>query len=174
MKQTHVMLDLETMSTEPNAASVAIGAVAFNEDGDIHGHFYASVTLESSMSVGGHVSASTIEWWMKQSNDAREVFLAEDRIHISEALLHFRDWFIQNKGVYLWGNGAAFDNVVLRSAYTACDHVAPWEFWNDRCYRTVKAMHPHIKAERVGTHHNALDDARTQMYHLLEIWEVKE
>jgi len=167
----HVMVDLETMSTEPNAAIVAIGAVAFTEEGEIRQKFYVPVSLESSMSVGGHVSASTIEWWMKQSDEARSVFVPENRIHISESLLQFRDWFIHNHGLYLWGNGAAFDNVVLRSAYNACDISAPWEFWNDRCYRTVKAMRPEIEQDRFGTHHNALDDAFTQASHLIKIWK---
>jgi inhibitor of KinA sporulation pathway (predicted exonuclease) len=45
---------------------------------------------------------------------------------------------------------------------------APWKFYNDRCYRTLKAMYPHIKMpKRTGTHHNALDDAISQVNHLI-------
>jgi exodeoxyribonuclease VIII len=47
-----------------------------------------------------------------------------------------------------------------------------WEFWKDKCYRTVKGMYPDVKMERSGTHHNALDDAFYQTLHLIAINEV--
>jgi exodeoxyribonuclease VIII len=43
----------------------------------------------------------------------------------------------------------------------------PWRHWNDRCYRTVKSLYPDVKLERVGTHHNAVDDAESQARHLI-------
>ena len=72
---------------------------------------------------------------------------------------------------HIWGNGAAFDNVVLASAFRATGMQVPWAFWNDRCYRTVKSLFSNVKLKRSGTHHNALDDAVTQAKHLLEIAE---
>lgn len=46
---------------------------------------------------------------------------------------------------------------------------AGWEFWNNRCFRTLKGMAPHIKTERQGTYHNALDDAKTQALHAIKV-----
>lgn len=69
----------------------------------------------------------------------------------------------------LWGNGSDFDNVILASAYRSCNLEVPWKFWNNRCYRTVKALRPDIKIHRSGTYHNALDDAVSQAEHLMRM-----
>lgn len=73
----------------------------------------------------------------------------------------------------VWGNGAAFDNVILRRAYERTSREsmkAPWPHWNDRCYRTIKGLYGHqVKIERTGTHHHALDDAASQARHLIRM-----
>lgn len=71
--------------------------------------------------------------------------------------------------VRIWGNGADFDNVILASVYKRIGMEQPWLYRNNRCYRTLKALHPEIPIERVGTHHNAVDDAESQARHLLAI-----
>jgi exodeoxyribonuclease VIII len=70
----------------------------------------------------------------------------------------------------LWGNGAVFDNTILGNAYFITGRKPPWNPWDDRCYRTVKALFKWIPAdERQGTYHNALDDAMHQTKHLIKI-----
>lgn len=69
--------------------------------------------------------------------------------------------------IRVWGNGAAFDNVILASAYRRVTAGTPWQYWNDRCYRTVKALHPDVPMQRTGDHHNALDDAISQAHQLI-------
>ena len=165
----HVMLDLETMGTGSNAAIVAIGAVEFDLNTLTIGEsFYRKVDLQSSVESGGAIDASTVLWWMKQSDEVRRA-LYEDTEDCMVTLQAFLDWMIDHEAVYVWGNGAGFDNVILREAYKRLDVIEPWLFYNDRCYRTIKALRPDIKMERVGTHHSAIDDARSQALHLLEI-----
>ena len=68
----HIMLDLETMGTGPNAAITAIGAVKFDPDkGEIVETFYFKVNLESSVKQGGVIDASTVIWWLGQNEEAR-------------------------------------------------------------------------------------------------------
>ena len=69
----------------------------------------------------------------------------------------------------VWGNGASFDNVILSESYYRAAILRPWPFWKDRCYRTIKTIYPDVELVRSGTHHNALDDARTQAEHLIAI-----
>lgn len=169
-----VMLDLETMGTGPSAAIVAIGAVAFSleAEGCMGDTFYRTVDLDSAVRCGGQIDAGTVTWWMKQSDQARAA-LAVNPVHITQALSEFAEWVTFRKragSVKLWGNGAAFDNVILASAYRNAGLSVPWEHWDDRCYRTIKALHPSLKMQRTGTHHNALDDAVSQARHLLAIW----
>jgi exodeoxyribonuclease VIII len=172
-----IMLDLETMGTGPSAAIIAIGAVAFDlEAGTLGERFYEVVDLASSVAQGGVMDAATVLWWLGQSEEARDALRAPG-MPLPDALLQFSRWMGLNanlKEVRIWGNGAAFDNVVLASAYDRAGIVRPWAFWNDRCYRTVKALHPEVKMNRAGTHHHALDDAQDQARHLIQMLRAAE
>jgi len=111
-------------------------------------------------------------WWLKQSDPARQALTGGTGVHLQVALLDFDNW-CTNQGAWdklqVWGNGAAFDNVILRGAYQRAGLAAPWRWFNDRCYRTLKSLHRGIELERTGTHHNALDDAESQARHLMRI-----
>jgi exodeoxyribonuclease VIII len=165
-----VMLDLETMGNGPDAAIVAIGAVEFDlKSGEIGERFYAVIDLESSVEFGGVMDAETVLWWLKQTEAARAEF-SRGGAPIADVLCDFARWLHRRgEDVHLWGNGANFDNVILASAYRRMNMGPPWEYWNDRCYRTMKGMVPDIRRERLGTKHNAADDAETQARHLIRI-----
>jgi len=171
----HIMIDLETMGTRPNAPIIAIGAVAFNAMGLTDQTFYRVVSLHSAVRSGAVIDPSTVLWWMEQGDAARDALT--DKQHeagsIDDALRDFMQ-FVCSYGDSLrgvWGNGATFDNVLMHESGKRCG-VPMWEFWKDKCYRTVKGMYPDVKLERAGTHHNALDDARSQALHLIAINEV--
>ena len=171
-----VMLDLETMNNGPEAAIVAIGAVEFDaQTREIGEHFYAVVDLASAVENGGVMDASTVLWWMKRSDAARAPF-AQRGEAIDKVLQNFSDWMgnrAKKGDVRVWGNGAGFDNVILASAYRRNGTEQPWAFWNDRCYRTMKGLYPAVKMQRSGTHHNALDDAKSQARHLIDILSMQ-
>jgi hypothetical protein len=160
----NIMLDLETMGRGPNAAITAVGAVYFDpETGKLGETFYRTVDLESSVKAGGVVDAATVLWWIRQSTAAQAMYATAGE-HISTVLIQFAEFCERGDDASpnVWGNGASFDNVILRSAYDRAGIACPWEFWSDRCYRTMRAMLPQVDAERSGTYHNALDDATTQ------------
>ena len=167
------MLDLETMGNGPDAAIVAIGAVEFDiQTRTMDRQFYAVVSLESAVAAGGIMDPATVIWWLQQSDDARKLFKEKGQT-ISAALTDFAAWLAQTGQVddlKIWGNGAAFDNVILSSAYRRSGIPLPWQFRNDRCYRTIKGLYKHVKMQRQGTHHNALDDAISQAQHLIDIF----
>lgn len=163
----NVMLDLETMGTGPSSAIVAIGAVRFDPvAGKLGDEFYRVVDLQSAVDDGGVIDPSTVLWWMKQSDEARREF---ERVGfpIRNALLDFA-MFIQPDDK-VWGNGASFDNVILRSAYEHAGQPCPWKWYNDRCYRTVKSTSD-LKIVNSGVKHNALSDSIAQANHLIEIY----
>jgi exodeoxyribonuclease VIII len=172
----HLMIDLETMGKRPNAPIIAIGAVLFDRSG-VTSEFYQVVDLQSSVDAGAVIDASTVLWWMGQSDAARGEFGKEGSVSLQVALAEFRAYMndvISFRGLLdgVWGNGAAFDNVITREAYRNCGLEAPWPFWLDRCYRTVKHMYPHVAMHRAGELHNAVDDARSQAQHLIAIDEA--
>jgi len=167
--KTQVMLDLETLGNKPGAVIVAIGAVKFNGD-EILSSFYERVDAESCVKAGLTLDTSTVMWWLKQSDEARAE-IVKPGMPLTEALTMFTAW-IGDPNLEVWGNGAAFDNVILAGAYDALGMERPWYFWNDRCYRTMKSLHPEIPMERDGVHHNALDDAISQARHLMAIFSA--
>lgn len=173
---THIMIDLETMGTEPNAAIIALGAVVMDfKNQKIGACYYNTIDLASSVKAGGTMNPSTVLWWMQQSEEARKIF-SFPGLPLETALICFSMWVkeqSENSSVCIWGYGASFDNVVLRSAYSYCGLPCPWGFRSDRCYRTEAAIHPDILPVDVGIAHNALDDATAQAYHLMKILGTK-
>lgn len=171
----HMMLDLETMSTEPNAAIVAIGAVMFDARGttpekQIGPSFYAAISLASNERFGRHISASTVTWWLKQEPQAR-LEVANANLDLREALMMLQSWCGTqcDQGVLkVWGNGSDFDNVILNSAYKEQRLLAPWKYSHNRCYRTMRACLPKVDVPFAGVYHNALDDAINQARYLIQ------
>ena len=165
MANKRVMLDLETLSTKSNACILSIGACFFNEE-TIGAEFYQPVwVLGQNTKYGRHVSTETVEWWSKQSEEARKVF-HEPAVDLQQALLSFRKWVYENadgEKIEMWGNGADFDCVILGNAYEAVGVEKPWSYGLNRCYRTLKnvvKLRPGFGIpERQGIHHNALADA---------------
>jgi hypothetical protein len=174
MPNKHVMVDLETMGLQPNAAIVSIGAVHFDKT-EILSTFYTPISLKSCLEHGLTQNQSTIDWWMKQSVEARMAWQTEDAPSLLDALSHYTSWLRKigtDKEIGPWGNGSDFDNVLMVSAHRALDVDPHWQFWNHRCFRTMKAMFPVANFPRVGTHHNALDDAKHQALHLQRILQI--
>lgn len=161
----HIMLDLETMGTSGKAAIISIGAVYFSKDG-IENEFSRTIDLQSCVGIGLEISISTIEWWMKQSEEARKALFV-GRVPLREALDSFSEFCYSSSAV--WGNGSDFDNVILTSAYKAIGKEIPWKYYNNRCFRTLKNLYPEIQTpERVGAH-NSLEDAKFQATHAIAI-----
>lgn len=169
-----VMLDLETLGTAPGSAILSVGAVALDpETGELGPQFHEKVKLASATAAGLTVDADTIVWWMGQSEEARRaVFFDPQTLPLYDVLQMFSNWLsrLDQDEVRVWGNGAAFDNVLLREAYAKLGLPAPWKHWNDRCYRTLKNLRPDVKLTRLGTHHDALDDAVSQARHACQIF----
>lgn len=159
-----VMVDLETLDTAPTAVVLSIGAVEFDENGPLPGReFYRVLDLTLQKMRNRTVSQSTLDWWDRQSPAARTVLDTTERTASETALQEFTAWY-GNAGA-LWGNGANFDNVILRSLYDTFGLPAPWRYWEDRCHRTlISVVHRAAKMRppRAQVAHHALEDARQQ------------
>jgi len=173
-----VMVDLETLDNVASAAIVSIGAVECDlTTGELGDKFYKIIDLDNQR---GTVSTSTITWWMDQSEQAKDVFTAQGKVNIKDAILSFSKWIhslkASNQHIRLWGNGASFDNAILRQTFRTYNCEFPTEFWNDRDMRTIVGFYPKQLQEtwrrnnlRKGTHHNALDDAIHQVRYCSDI-----
>lgn len=165
----HVSLDLETASTEPDAAIVQIGAASRNSSGAAF-LFNSYISLYDCERQGLHISKETMEWWDKQDPAVRKrVFGGEQSI--KEAIEKFIAWCTQLAGgnldrIVLWGNGCNFDNVILKNAVEIYQSW-PFHYRNDHHLRTLMALIPPEVQERMHNQtldkgfkpHDALDDA---------------
>ncbi|EJE5400891.1 3'-5' exoribonuclease, partial [Shigella flexneri] len=107
-----------------------------------------------------------------------------------DALLQLREFIDENSGeffVQVWGNGANFDNTILRRSYERqgipCRSYerqgipCPWRYYNDRDVRTIVELGKAIDFDArtaipfEGERHNALDDARYQAKYVSAIWQ---
>ena len=186
MNLSHLMYDLETLSTAPDACIVQIGAVRFDPwgkwsgsaigelcDPAYHtrpglglistpkGEFRRNITLTTASS--GTIDAGTVLWWMQQSADAqRRVFEDEDRHNLDQALLHFTFWiYDQGEPEHVWADSQ--DHIWLANAYKRCGMQYPFAYNQGRDFRTLRKLAPEIEEPIfVGVQHDALDDAHHQ------------
>lgn len=168
-----VMVDLETLGRRAGCAVLSIGAVEFGPGG-LGREFYTVINRPSQRELGLFEDESTLKWWATQSEDAcRVLFEAEQNqaVTLSAALGAFTNFLVPIglKRVKVWGCGSDFDNAILTNLYAAVKADPPWDFWNNRCYRTLKSLIPSEKPRREGTYHNALDDAKTQALHAIQL-----
>jgi len=159
MKFPHVMLDLETMSSDPTAAVIQIGAVPFSLE-DIGPGFKTTIDLEDSMRYGT-VSGPTIKWWMEQADAARKSVMSGTRT-LRQGLQDFGDWMrgLEGGGHKVWAH-ATFDHPILLNAYSKSNLIRPFHYRQCRDLRTLEEFWGGgIEwPSRKNVHHDALDDA---------------
>lgn len=176
----HVMIDLETLGTQPGSVILSIGAVLFDQKKPISTclgeELYVVVNRKSCEDAGLTISQDTLDWWKKQSPEARKVLSeAESGGDALKTALVALAKFIP-AGAKIWSNGANFDQPLLDVAYNKVGVNLPWKYWNSRCYRTVLSLCKEEKQFRPPTvlAHNALEDAKWQARHMVNVAQLEE
>lgn len=174
MGKKHLMFDIETLATVPNAIVLSVGAVLFTKEGIVD-KFYVNLSMKEQLDKGRAISESTFYWWMQQSQEASAA-LAKDVFAVRAGLGQLWHWMnhtcqIDMKHVKVWGNGATFDNVIMRDILKQYGYSEEymWRFWNDRCFRTYVAEN-NIEKVQPDVAHHALADARAQAMTLIRYW----
>jgi hypothetical protein len=176
-ENNRIMVDIETLGTDPFCPILSIGAcnfdpmVADTEDPVDHDStFYVAITLESNLAAGLKPSADTINWWMTETSDAaRQVFNDPRAVSLAMGLDMFTDW-INSRPELIYANPPRFDMGIIQAAYKALGKEIPWSWRKERCYRTICYLAPDVVTPRLTVHHNALDDAKYQAYHLTAVY----
>lgn len=170
----NIMLDIETMGTSTSATIMSIGACYFDPlTGKIGETFHEQIDI----STNGKIDASTVIWWMKQDDDARSKFYQNGKADDINIVLAKFSKFVK-KGSKVWGNGIAFDNVIIGNAYSTLGMVVPWAFYNDRDVRTIVDLGQTIGIDPKrdfpfeGVKHDALADAIHQAKYVSAIYQA--
>lgn len=176
--KAQVAIDLETLGTKADSVILSIGAVAICEQTGDRRKFYGACSVASQPERTQ--SPSTLAWWSQQSAAAREAFdfaHGPDCPSLTDTLQRLTAWIGQigeTHDVYVWGNGANFDLAMLEHAYKGLSDFVPWNFRHTRDMRTLYDITLRFGLDirgnvaRVGTHHNALDDAEFQANVIIE------
>ncbi len=198
-QHTDIMLDLETLATGQNAAIVSIGAVAFMADESAQFNALFSSTPEQLENAGlgfhrrinlaqsnpekrGVIDPATVEWWLKQSDEARASLVVNPRETLGQALIEFSTWIEENfakpKKIRLWSNGPTFDERLIREAFDRYGFDFPLSFRGSRCCRTMielaelygfdRSQFKELSSDILK--HNALHDAVFQARGVMLQW----
>ncbi|MGH1373577.1 MAG: 3'-5' exonuclease [Cellvibrionaceae bacterium] len=175
-KTANLMCDIETLSTEPNALILTIGACSFSFDDPNHEPlvFSAHIDQTSSEAAGLHISQATLDWWESQSDAAKAALNSSTKHPLDAVLEQFTKFCVAvraqspTKKLNWWGNDPTFDAVILESAYKAVGQTAPWAFWETKSCRTMDLIGEEYgfrkkrDLPRTGVHHSAVDDSLYQ------------
>lgn len=167
-----VMADIETLGKGPGGIVLSVGAVYFGPTG-LGAEFSSVISVyDQKENYGLAEDPDTLAWWERQSKEARAVLRKANALRAPRLrpVLVKLGAYLATPKVRVWGCGASFDNAIVAHLYRVAGLKAPWAFWNDRCFRTLRALSdPALQPERSGTHHDALDDAKHQARHAVAI-----
>jgi hypothetical protein len=165
-----IMVDLETLSTSPNAVVLTIAGIRFNFSRDYRSvqspynmdFFYCRVDPDSQ--PNRHIDEETVAWWANQEEDVKiEAFSPEDRLSLEDAMTAFNYWAAG--GDRYWANGAAFDFPILDTCNAQLGFASPWKYWQALDARTVYKLCPVHYSPKQFKHH-ALYDCLNQIQKL--------
>lgn len=183
-KFKHVMIDTETLGRTPGSVVRSVAAVEFDpQTGETGRQKVWKIDLTDSIRYGFKVEASTLKWWMMQSDEARREFVEGAETPLEDFLEDFMQFIAatdEGNDFTLWCLQLDFDVAMLRSMYSwynlnvyRCDEeVLPWDF------RKVRDVRPYMDAldsagllpPKVADRHTPLADCLAQIncVHLVE------
>ena len=173
----HVMIDTETLGRTPGSVIRSVAAVEFDpETGETGRQKVWKIDLTDSIRYGFKVEASTLKWWLVQSEEARRDFVNGPETLLQDFMEDFVDFLaLVNDGddFTLWCLQLDFDVALLRSYYSwynlnvhGCDErVLPWNF------RKVRDVRPYMDAlsaaellpPKVADRHTPMGDCLAQV-----------
>ena len=125
----HLMIDLETLATSPNAAILTIGACRFDpHTTDIESTYYERIILETQESYGRVINEDTLGWWSQQDKQIQEDAFGEgdDRIDLKDAMKKSYTFGLGTSNI--WSHGAIFDVVIIEDICRSFQQAVTWKF----------------------------------------------
>jgi hypothetical protein len=164
------MVDLETLNSTTDSVILSIGACVFDFTNGISKKFYINVDPADCKTYGFTTSKETIKWWSTQPKEVLAAFKSPTPVPLKPALSEFYNFFEANACDFIWAHGQ-FDIPILELASSRTGIVAPYKYWQHMDNRTVMTLLDSKPPRDKNTHHNAVEDAMAQAYHLVTLFE---
>lgn len=151
MSLCHLVIDIETLSTEPNAVVLALACTPFVfED-----HTYFSTILAQGIMVKfkveeqvrtyhRHIEESTVAWWKTQSKETRSIIVnpSDKDVSVRDGLIEFNKFVkglngYSKENSYVFSRGNDFDFPIIKSLYQNANLSLPYNHWKIRDVRTA-------------------------------------
>lgn len=141
----HMMIDAETLDTEPSAVILELSTVLFDAESTYQPITAATYIFDRNhqVSVGRTVSQDTLDWWDEKLSD--KSYKPQDKIYL-EQLLDNKSVNINPKDAhtvlteslkqvtgYIWCKGASFDFPIIKSFFKSFNLSDP--FSDNKNYR---------------------------------------
>lgn len=174
MPSRHIMVDIETLSLQSNAAVVAIAAAEFDpfnpQPPEALNTFYVQCNDydDQQRNYGRHISGGTLKWWLQQPEQVRVQLISNESSHrTGEAVRRFVNWLRakDHDAMYLWAKPASFDFPILEGLFKAYLGFSPWDRHSLMCAQTLLALSPFAQT-KPDVAHFALHDAIAQAYNV--------
>lgn len=167
---TPISIDLETLSLDPRAAVIDIGAVNMATE-DFFSIQIAPAQYTKHDNQGFVVDSATIQW----HNEQHSWYLGQcDQSPFTpvEAIIALVQWLRnqdEEKRLRLWMRGKDADYPWLCNMAKACQVTFPIPYYHVHCQRDITKLYSEYPKHKGGAKHTAYQDAINQMDHLLAI-----
>lgn len=148
---THLLIDIETLGTDPNAVVLSIACVPFVLE--VHTYFeelvpagfYVKLDVQEQIKTHHRsIEDSVMKWWKKQPKDVFDAMVrpSSEDMSIKEGLTLLNKFVSGIKSYhfnesYVWSRGNNFDFPILKSLYQAAGIGLPYNDWRARDVRTA-------------------------------------
>lgn len=176
---TDLMIDLETLGTSPGSVIKQIGLCSF----DLVPASYVTIAshnihidIDSCTAHGMTVDASTIQYWLGESAEARQS-MRNPGMSLPAAMKSLVQWVQEhheNKEasslLRVWAHGTVFDIGMLEFASKKTGIKLPWTYQRVRDTRLLAEMYPDVPRPAPRVAHDAREDAEAQALWVSDMW----
>jgi len=159
----HVMVDIKTAGSAPDAVILAIGAVTFGRDPGLEPETsFDLLDMGQQLANGRSVDADTLAWWLQQRPAVRDAMFSGGRLFLRDVLEDFASWVACVNATHIWCKSASLDFSILAHAYRQYGLERTWDF---RCEHDARTLYRLAGIKPVvpdGLQRDALADARAQ------------
>lgn len=182
-----MMVDVETLGTEPGSVILSIGATMFDPHGEreVHrdpkNHLYVVINNFDAQNKGYYTHTKTLQWWGKQAiwpSLAQEIF--SSKVYVEESCRKLAEFIKEKKPRRVWANSPTFDLSMLRTQFRMSHVTFPVHYRQEKDFRTLmdeaypdrdtRPARPDYLGEYLP--HHALGDAICQAHQLIQAYKT--